>query len=600
MIGQGNRFSPRIKNPDAGRAVSREGEVSLSEERDDVAAEEAATVSGALSAYTRRAIDRRRFFGVAGSAGLSMGAAAVLLAACGGDSASTADTGQTAGGDAAGGTPVRGGTLIEGYERDFTKMDPIQSGWADPGYYALYEFVVARDPEGRIVPSLIESEEVSPDGLTVRMKLRDGLRFQSGAPVTARVVVENFDLFRDPRTGQNAIFWPRMKVGAADDTTVVVRLEQPFAAFGETLATEYSMISNLALRKRLGAKLGATGADGTGPFTLAEFTPGKQVRVARWEEYPGSGIPFLANKGPAHLDEIKWLPLLEPSTRANEIESGSIHTLINPAPQDIDRLKGNPDLVVMEWPAPANFFISPDYRRRDLGFDDLNVRQALSAAIDREGIVQSVFFGHAAATSGPIASNYKYYEPGVEAFNQHDPEKAKSLLEESGWREGADGIREKNGTKLEFTHLDWGAQAHSRLIMEAIVPMFREIGVAMTVKTLPGTEFFDEQPRSESHGFEWLWSSPPDVLIIFNSLPVPEYNGQNAALAEAFRRWQTANSDEELEAAVKQAQLIWAEHLPKIPVVTKNSVWVHNKRVHDWAPSQTMLYPFYNDVWVEG
>jgi ABC-type transport system substrate-binding protein len=243
--------------------------------------------------------------------------------------------------------------------------------------------------------------------------------------------------------------------------------------------------------------------------------------------------------------------------------------------------------------------MSPDWQRKDLGFDDVRVRQAMSQAIDREAIAKSVFFGHAAATYGPIPPNYKYYESGVEQFNQFDAAAAAKLLDQAGWVKGSGGIREKNGKQLSFTHMDWGAQPHGKLIMEAIVPMLKDVGIDMKVQTLPGAEFLDKYVKSTSFGYEWLWSSPVDVLIIFNTIPTPEFNGKLPDLGAAFTNWQTGKSDADLEAAAKKAQLLWAEKLPKIPLVTRNSVWVHSKKVHNWTPTQTMLYPQYTDVWVE-
>ena len=90
-----------------------------------------------------------------------------------------------------------------------------------------------------------------------------------------------------------------------------------------------------------------------------------------------------------------------------------------------------------------------------------------------------------------------------------------------------------------------------------------------------------------------------DVLVIFNSLPSFEFNGDLADLRAAFDAWQSAASEEELEAAARDAQLIWAEQLPLIPIVTGNVIWARNTRVHGWMPTQTMLYPLYSDVWVE-
>jgi ABC-type transport system substrate-binding protein len=99
---------------------------------------------------------------------------------------------------------------------------------------------------------------------------------------------------------------------------------------------------------------------------------------------------------------------------------------------------------------------------------------------------------------------------------------------------------------------------------------------------------------------EWLWSSPMDVLVIFGLiLPSDEFNGAIPELRAAFDAWQGASTDEELKAAASQAQLIWAEQLVKIPVVTSNAVWVNRTSVHGFRPSQTMLYPLFNDIWVE-
>jgi peptide/nickel transport system substrate-binding protein len=241
--------------------------------------------------------------------------------------------------------------------------------------------------------------------------------------------------------------------------------------------------------------------------------------------------------------------------------------------------------------------------KTDVGFDDIRVRQAISHGIDRALLAEAIYFGHAVPTYGPIASNWKWYEPGVEAFNQYDPEKAKALLTEAGFTEGSGGIVERNGTPLSFELNNWGAQTYGAEINEAIIGMLGEIGVEMTLTTIDTAEFFPRitnlDDPVDAFSYEWLWSSPMDVLVIFNSIPSFEFNGNHADLKAAFDSWQTAANDEELEAAARQAQLIWAEKLPLIPIVTGNVIWAHNKKVHGWMPTQTMLYPLYNDVWVE-
>jgi peptide/nickel transport system substrate-binding protein len=550
-------------------------------------------IGSLVDEYRRAGLSRREFVRRAALLGVSAPAAASLLAAAAPRLV------------AAQGTPQTGGTFIEGYDRDFTKMDPVQSGWADPGYNALYEYTMIRDPnDGHPVAALAESWTVSDDKLTWTFKIRDGLKFHTGAPCTNANVVEDFNIFRDSKTGQNAIFWASVTdVSAGDGNTVVVKCSKPFAAFPETLATEYSMIHNEATRKAVGDSYGATKADGTGPFTLTEFTPGKQVLMNRWDGYPGTNIAFVENKGKAYVDQLRWVPIIDAASRANEIEAGTVHAIRNPGGQDVDRLKANPDLVVMEWPNPANVFLALNCANADLGFTDVRVRQAISQAIDREGIVNAVYFGHAAATYGPIASNWKWYEPGVEKFNKFDPANAKKLLDAAGWTVGSDGIREKNGKKLSWTNANLGDQPFNRPIMEAVVGMLKDVGVDMKSNDLGIADFVKARgatPPPDSFSQEWLWSSPMDVLVIFGkAIPSLAYNGNIADLNAAFDAWQGAGTDDELKAAASKAQLVWAEQLPKIPIVTANGIFVNSKKAHGWKPSQTMLYPLYNDVWVE-
>jgi peptide/nickel transport system substrate-binding protein len=545
-----------------------------------------------LADYAGGRFGRRDFVKRAAALGLSVPAASALLAAVAPRAAVAAAQDE----------PQTGGRFTWGYDRDFTKMDPVSSGWADPGYNALYEYTMIRHPEtGLPVAALAESWEVAEDGLSWRLNIREGITFHSGAPATAEVVAANFNVFRDPAVGQNAIFWATVTDVTAEGNQVIVTTTQPFAAFPETLATEYSMIYNPEAREAAGEQFGATSADGTGPFTLTEFTPGNQVLMTRWDAYHGSNIEFLENHGPAYLDELRFVPILESGNRAIEIESGNVDAVNSPGGQDVDRLKGNPDLVVMEWPNPANFFLSLNHTNTELGFDDLRVRQAISHAIDREGIAQAVYFGHAVATPGPIAANWKWYEPGVEQFNQYDPDLARTLLDEAGWTEGSDGIREKNGVKLSFQNENFGAQPFNRPIVEIITENLREIGVEMSSVHHELAAFVEARNANPaSFSMEWLWSSPLDVLIIFGKvIPSSEYNGANPDLLAAFDAWQSAANDEELQAAASQAQLVWAEQLTKIPVVTSNAVWVNRTNVHGFRPSPTMLYPLFNDVWVE-
>jgi peptide/nickel transport system substrate-binding protein len=552
--------------------------------------------------YLEQRIDRRSFFRRAAVLGIGASTAAAILAACGSSSSSSSSSAGTATAAAAG-TPKKGGQLIEGYDRDFSKNDPVLTTWDDPAWVAIYEFPLIRDAQGAYQPALFSKWDVSSDLLTWTFTMPTTLTFQSGAPVTNQMIADNFNIFRDPNKGQNAIFWPSVKDAKPGPTpdTVVVTMKTPFTAFPETLATENSMIVNLAKRAELGDKYGVTACDGTGPFTQTTFTPGTEVVVTRWDGYKGSNIPYIKNKGPAYLDSIKWVPILDVGQRANEIETGGANVVKNPAGQDVDRLKGNSDLVTTEFPALANYWISLDCTRADYGFDNLAVRQAISHAIDREGLVKALYFGHAAATYGPIAPNYKWYDKGVEQFNQFDPDKAKSMLDAAGWTVGSDGTRAKGGKKLSWVHYNYAGQPTTKQIDEAVQAMLKKVGVDMQIKTPDEAAFFPAvtgKTPPASWGFEWLWSSPVDLLIFFHAFPTDAYNGAIPEIKAAVTKWQTAPDNATLEQAARDFQLAWAEKLPKISLLTTNNVWVAQKKVMNYTPLQSMLYPMYNDVWL--
>ena len=151
--------------------------------------------------------------------------------------------------------------------------------------------------------------------------------------------------------------------------------------------------------------------DGSGPFILDTFRPETEVVVTRWDDYPGTVIPFLENKGPAYVDAIRWVVILEESNRSNEVETGSVDGVRLPAPQDIDRLQANEDLVVIEFTDLGNFFLALNWTKEDLGFADPRVHQAISHAIDRQALVDTLYFGHAVPTPGPLYPSYSGINP---------------------------------------------------------------------------------------------------------------------------------------------------------------------------------------------
>lgn len=533
-------------------------------------------------------VSRRSFLKQATVLGFSAVFASEFLAACSGSGSGSN------GGDVSA-SPRAGGTFIEGYDRDFSPADPVFTPWLDPTMNAFYEALVFRNPEGQAVPMMVTG--FSSDAGGWQFTLRDGLKFHSGDKVTPAAVVKVMKLMADPTTGLNGVFWVPVTDISASGQNVNCDTDGPFLAFQELITTESSYIANQESREAAGDQYGTTVVDGTGPFKLGEFKAGQKVTALKWTEYPGAVLPFLSNKSQAYLDGITWIPITQASQRANELESGNVDAVKNVPPQDIDRLKGNSDVTVVEFQELSNFFLALNLADSSLGFDDLRVRQAISQAIDRQAIVNTIFLGHAAATYGPAYPAYPLYNSEVEQFNKYDPSQAAALLDQAGWVVGADGIREKDGKKLSFTSAQLADDTEVS-VMQAVVDMLKHVGIEMKTRAYEAAAFYPLQvPDTTSYAFRWLWSSPIDVVNWFIANTISQAPA-NAAQQTAFQKWQRAGTPDELKAAAFEYQRVVAEQLPIIPLYTPNTVWAANKKVVGWTPNQVNLYPLYNDVWL--
>ena len=381
--------------------------------------------------YQAKGIDRRVFMKRLGLSGVGVAAAASILAACGDDEAAapttTAAPAEPADSDEAAPAttaapepsgPTQGGTLREGYNRDVSKHDPLTTNWYDPAFFAIYEAILSNDPSGATVPQFASGFSVSDDGLTYTFDIPEGKLSHSGGTVDAEMVAEFY------RSVQAFSFIAGLAAPVdtyeADGNTVIMKMKNAWLGALGPHKTGYWRILNINTWKD--SSLNADGslnpessygtefADGTGPFTHEEWVPGSHVLVNRWADYPGSNTPFFENKGPAHLDAIRWTIITEEGQRATQLENGDIDTLINPAHIDISRLENNPDLTVIRHPEWSGFHLAMN-RDYDELFGDVLTRQGLSHSLDREGMVNAILAGNGAATYGPFPTTDRQYDP---------------------------------------------------------------------------------------------------------------------------------------------------------------------------------------------
>lgn len=570
--------------------------------------------------YSAKKLSRRQFMKRLGAAGVGVTAAATILAAC---TATEGDTTTTAGGGTTAATaattappagPTVGGTLREGYNRDVSSHDPLTTNWYDPAYYAIYEAILSNDPSGGSVPQFASAWSVSDDGLEYRFTIPEGRTSHSGGTIDAEMVA---DFFRSIQAYSFiAGLASPVDTYSADGNDVVMSMKNAWIGALGPHKTGYWRIININTWKE--SSLNADGtinvestygtefADGTGPFTHVEWVPGSHVLVNRWDDYPGSLTPFFENKGPAYLDAIRWSVITEAGQRATQLENGDIDTLIGPAPQDIGRLESNPDLTTIRHPEWSGYHLSMNRDYPEL-FGDVLTRQGLSRSLDRQGMVDAILFGNGAPTYGPFPTTDRQYDPAVEQFNQFDVDAANRLLDDAGWVLGADGVREREGTRFEFRYLVED-ETVQRAVAEAVQQQFAVVGVKANLDVVDRAAAFEQQSAVgrdsvEMSLFFWLWPIPLDVLILFGGsqfIPVPNFShAVEERVDTAIQSWLNSATEAEAQAASSAFQLAWAEQLPYLPIMNQNATFVHNNRVHGWQPFVWHLYPYYNDTWIE-
>ena len=566
--------------------------------------------TGLVASYQSGKITRRQFGKGLLGLGLSAGAASAILAACGGSDDAGTDTGTDEGTDTSSAEPKIGGQLREGYNRDVSKHDPITTNWYDPAFSCIYETIVTDDYDGNTVPQFASDWSVSDDGLTYTFTIPEGRVSHSGGAMGAAQVAEILQVIKDTSFIGGVSTVP-MEGYSVEGNTVVMKMKNAWLGALSPHKTGYWALANIDTWKAAGgadpsSTYGTESADGTGPFTHTEWVPGSHTLVTRWDDYPGSNTPYITNPGPAYLDSIRWSVITEAGQRATQLESGELDTLIGPSFADLDRLRGNSDLTVIQHPEWSGYHLTMNRDYPEF-FGDKLTRQGLSHALNRQAMVDAILFGNGDATYGPFPKTDRQYEPKVEEYNQYDVELAKSKLAEAGWVAGADGVLERDGTRFEFEYVVEDT-TEQKQVAEAVAAQFAEVGVVAKLRVVDRSVWF-EQASGEGRKaapmalFFWLWPVPLDILVIFGSsetIPVPNFShAVEPTIDAAIDEWRQAGTEETAIAASSKFQLEWADNLPYLPLMNQYATFVHHNYVKNWQPFVWNLYPVYNDVWMD-
>ena len=479
--------------------------------------------------YGRRSFLARTATG-AGALALGGLGAGALLDACGGSSGGTPASSANPG--VSSGRPRRGGNLIVGVNSEIDGFLPAQNHFDNTGIdyaNAVYDTLTRIAADGSAQPYLAQSVTPNADRTVWTIVLRPGVVFHDGSPLTADVVVANFDALRSsPLTGQAVT--PITSNKASGPLTVVVTTNEPLVAFPYYLATQ---VGYIAAQSQLTAADGTSHPVGTGPFSLVSWEPNDHLTLQRNPRYWRSGLPY--------LDTITYRPIVADSQRELSLKSGTIDLMVTRDPRAIADLAHDSSFTLVRDQHAGNGSLDMDFIMLNTAvspLDDLTVRQALAHALDTANLSRVFGAGVAKPDTSPFPPGSPFRAPDA-GYPTFDLNKAKALVAQAAPAHG--------GT----ISLSLGTITDPRLleVVQAVQQMWGQAGVKVTINQTQQVQFIADLALGQYQAVtsEQFAAPDPDLNYVWWSSTTAAGPGK---IALNFAR----NRDDQLEAAMQQGR----------------------------------------------
>ncbi len=421
----------------------------------------------------------------------------------------------------------QGGEYVNGDSTDITTTNALlgDNSPTNPVLGLAFEGLVGSSPvNGDYVPGLADSCELSADGLTLTYVLHEGVMFHDGTPLTTADVQLSYDAQASPDTGSaytGSFTGAVASYQAVDERTFEVTLLDTYArvvAFGNTYAPimPAHIWGDVAFAD-WAADAGSTGTDpsrviGTGPFVFTEWQQGTSATFAKNAEY-WDDVP--------NIDTFIFRVYPDSTAAVEAILAGEIDSFENPDAADIETIEaGGIEVQIYDTYSFGFYGYNMDPEKTPL-FQQVEVRQALLYAIDRQSIIDNISLGYGVVANGSQPTLSVAYAPEeIETVYDYNPEMAVQLLEEAGWTLGEDGVRvNADGLRLAFEVMYSAGSAASDQQVAYMQDVWADIGVEMTpnpvdfstvlVPTITETYDYDVALL----GFNWDYSGDQTAMF---------------------------------------------------------------------------------------
>jgi len=411
--------------------------------------------------------------------------------------------------------PAYGDAIVEGTIGEASTLIPILA--SDSASHAvagqIYNGLIKYDKDLHIVGDLADSFDIAKDGLTITFHLRRGVKWHDGAPFTSHDVLYTYRVIIDPKTptAYAEDFKQIKNLSAPDDLTVRVTYDKPFAPALASWGTAILPAHLLEGRDITKSPL-ARRPVGTGPYRFKEWIAGQKIVLESNHDY-FEGRPW--------IDRYIYRIIPDTSTMYMELKAGAVD-LMGLTPVQYARQTTGTGFTSRfnKYRYPSSGYVYMGYNLRHPLFTDKRVRQALTAAINKEELIHGVLFGMGQKAVGPIVPGRWAYNPNVKDI-PYDPRHAAELLALAGWKEkNSDGILMKDGKPFSFTILTNQGNQQRLLTAQIIQQRLRFVGIDVKIRIVEWATFlkeFVDKGNFEVVMLGWSTSQDPDMYDIWHS-----------------------------------------------------------------------------------
>jgi peptide/nickel transport system substrate-binding protein len=463
------------------------------------------------------------------------------------------------------------GVLRVGVASNLNTLDPpkMKIGEEYVYNYLVFNALTQIGPDMKVRPDLAERWESSADLKTWTFYLRKGVKFHHGRELDAEDVIASVNRILDKATGSPARvnLLVIKDVTAVDKHTVRFNLNIAYSGFAEVMGDR---ITKITPRDRIDAL--TTAPVGTGPFKFKEFVPGDHLTMVKNPDYFEKGVPV--------LDEVVLRIIPESAALTTALEAGSIDLILYAPLEAIEKMKGNPALVVDSVPSSSWDAV---VMRCDIPpFNNVKLRQAVAAAADKPGLVQVALFGQGTPTHTAIAPSHPFFSKTL-AIRKPDAALGKKLMTEAGFPNGLD-------IKL---FIPAGRPARERVGV-TMREMLKPIGLRADLQRVPWDKFVADIEGKAEFNVDGFFSRPTVDTAVYpwyhstGSWNAITWHYSNPKVDQLLDQARATASEDEQRKLYQEFQAIVDQEVPGVVPYVVNHVNAYRKEVKGFKSTPMM------------